>query len=115
MRVLVCGGRKYRDEGYLFKVLDQLHNDGCRVTCIIEGEAQGADVLAAKWASRRAVPIEPYPADWEKHGPSAGPIRNRQMLIEGKPDLVVAFPGGTGTANMVAQAKAAKIKTIEVV
>lgn len=115
MKVLVCGGRKYRDEDFLFRVLDQIHNDGTVITTIIEGEAPGADLLAAKWASRRSVHIEPYPALWNRHGLSAGPIRNRQMLIEGKPDLVVAFPGGEGTKNMVTQAKAAKVKVIEVV
>ena len=52
------------------------------------------------------VVVEEFKADWDKFGRAAGPIRNAQMLREGKPDLVVAFPGGRGTANMVAQAKA---------
>ena len=32
------------------------------------------------------------------------------MLAEGKPDLVVAFPGGAGTANMIEQARAAGVR-----
>jgi len=52
----------------------------------------------------------PFPADWSRHGKSAGPIRNRQMLIEGRPDIVVAFPGGKGTANMIKQAVEAGVK-----
>jgi hypothetical protein len=32
------------------------------------------------------------------------------MLVYGKPQLVVAFPGGGGTANMVEQAEAAGVK-----
>jgi len=51
----------------------------------------------------------PFPADWGKYSKSAGYIRNKQMLAEGKPDLVVAFPGGKGTANMVKLAKLANI------
>jgi hypothetical protein len=43
----------------------------------------------------------------------AGPIRKQQMLDEGKPDLVVAFPGGRGTAHMVRIARAAGIEVIE--
>ena len=113
MRVLVCGGRKFRDEQYLFRILDQIHNDGTVITCIIEGEAQGADQLSALWASRRGVPIDPYPAEWDRHGLGAGPVRNSKMLIEGKPDLVVFFPGGKGTADMVAKARKAGVRVKE--
>ncbi len=52
------------------------------------------------------------PAEWSKYGRRAGPIRNKQMLDVGKPHLVVAFPGGAGTANMVKQAKAAGVPII---
>ena len=45
----------------------------------------------------------------------AGPERNARMLAEGRPDLVVAFPGGTGTADMVRRAKAAGVRVVEVV
>jgi hypothetical protein len=48
-------------------------------------------------------------ADWEKLGRSAGPIRNQAMLDEGRPDLVVAFPGHHGTADMVRRARAAGV------
>lgn len=41
----------------------------------------------------------------QKYGKSAGPIRNQTMLDDGKPDLVLAFPGGRGTADMVAKAE----------
>ena len=76
---------------------------------LIHGAARGADSLAGEWASTRAVPVKIFPADWQTHGRSAGHIRNAQMLREGKPDLVVAFPGGRGTADMVAKANAAGI------
>jgi UDP-N-acetylmuramoylalanine-D-glutamate ligase len=59
------------------------------------------------------VPVK-APADCETHGRSADPIRNRRTLDEGKPDLVVAFPGGRGTAHMVSQARAAGVRVIEV-
>lgn len=112
MRVLVCGGRKYRNEPHVFHVLDQIHADEIKISCIIEGEASGADQLAALWASRRGVPIEPYPADWNRYGDAAGPIRNTEMLAKSKPDLVVAFPGGLGTADMIKKAKKAGVRVI---
>lgn len=108
-RVLVCGGRNFSDYRYLTAQL-------CKVnptpSLIIEGGATGADELARKWAMRRSIAVETYNAQWGQHGRAAGPIRNQQMLDEGKPDLVVAFPGGTGTADMVRRAKAAGVPII---
>jgi hypothetical protein len=51
-------------------------------------------------------------ADWDKHGRAAGPIRNQQMLDEGKPDLVVAFllPQGSGTLDMIRRTEKAGIE-----
>lgn len=79
---------------------------------IIEGDAKGADRAASDWAVCNYSKHEVYPADWQRHGKAAGPIRNRQMLNEGKPDLVVAFPGGAGTAHMVSIAKVAGVEVI---
>jgi hypothetical protein len=80
---------------------------------IIEGGATGADSAAADFATVHYCQLEEYKADWKKHGTSAGPIRNRQMLEDGKPDIVLAFPGGKGTANMIAQARAYGIPVVE--
>jgi hypothetical protein len=109
MRVLVCGGRDYDEEDTLFAALDSLKG----VSHIIEGGAPGADALAREWAKSRAVPHTSYPADWLKYGRAAGPVRNRQMLREGKPNLVVAFPtGGPGTKNMIGLAEKAGVPVI---
>jgi predicted Rossmann-fold nucleotide-binding protein len=103
-RVLVCGGRNYEDRDALYAALDQLHSEH-RFSVVIAGGARGADTLAADWAKERGIPTEIYMAEWNRLGRKAGPIRNRRMLDEGKPDLVVAFPGGTGTAGMAALAR----------
>lgn len=113
MRVLVCGGRDYADRTGLFMELDRLHAAWC-FEVVIEGEARGADTLAREWAESRGLPVEKYPADWARDGRAAGPIRNRRMLVEGKPDMVIAFPGGRGTDNMLAQAITAGVSTWEV-
>ncbi len=57
---------------------------------------------------------EVYEADWHEHGRAAGPIRNARMIAEGRPDLVIAFPGGRGTADMVSRARKAGIEVREV-
>lgn len=111
MRVLVCGGRTYTDMRTVTKCLDGLVP---KPTLIIQGGAFGADACASEWAYKRDVLERQFPADWKKHGRAAGPIRNQQMIEEGKPDLVVAFEGGRGTADMVRRAKAAGVRVIEV-
>jgi hypothetical protein len=107
-RILVCGGRDYRDADAVFATLDAI-NAVQPITQIIEGGATGADRLALAWAIKRKVEVKTFCAEWTLNGRAAGPIRNRKMLDEGKPDKVVAFPGGRGTANMVEQAKSAGV------
>ncbi len=113
MRVLVTGGRAYGDADRVFAVLDKLHHDAC-IDVIIEGGAKGADNCAAGWAIARSVPTERFEAAWENHGSFAGPMRNTRMLTEGKPDLVIAFPGGRGTADMVRKARKAGVDVVEI-
>ena len=116
MRVLVCGGRDFCDWKKLNGTLTNLHKQNITITTLIQGKAIGADWLARAWgiAALGKDYVIDFPADWKKHGRGAGPIRNQQMLDEGKPDLVVAFPGGNGTKDMVTRAKNAGVKVIEV-
>lgn len=83
------------------------------IDTIIAGEARGFDEMAKTYAAVYKINYEGYPADWNKYGRRAGYVRNRQMLEEGKPDLVIAFPGGKGTAMMVEIAKKAGVKVDE--
>jgi hypothetical protein len=112
MRVLVCGGRDFLDASRVNAVLGRLWTERGPITCLIQGGARGGDWMAAQWAKARGVTVAEFPADWKRYGRHAGPIRNRQMLEEGKPDLVVSFPGGRGTRNMVDQAEAAGLEVI---
>lgn len=117
MRILVCGSRKFDNYILLSKTLTKIIWDTQDVT-VIEGGAIGADFLARVWAKEWGFEYEEYPADWKTYGKAAGPIRNKQMLIEGKPDLVIAFlaKGSIGTKDMIKQSKEAKVevKVIEV-
>jgi YspA, cpYpsA-related SLOG family len=113
MKILVCGGRAYADAPALYNALDAIHREK-HVARLIHGAARGADSLAACWASSRGIPLQAFPADWETHGRAAGYIRNEQMLLEGHPDLVVAFPGGKGTSHMVSVSEAVGIPVLMV-
>lgn len=116
MRILVCGSRHFDDWGLLCQTMDraipyELDGQNYDATTIIEGGAKGADFLARVWAKYMDVPFVEYPADWKTHGKAAGPIRNQQMLVEGKPDMVIAFlaPNSRGTKHMIEIAQKANI------
>lgn len=140
MRVLVCGGRYFgdvsdsrrpdfkerHDEGvFIIQTLDRFAEENSIYytpddnwlptdITIISGGATGVDDRALDWAAINWTPFMLYKADWHKHGKAAGFIRNKQMLEEGKPDLVIAFPGGKGTANMVNIARKAGVEVKEI-
>ena len=111
MRVLVCGGRHYRDFKRVWGALNKLHAK-YPVTCLISGGCSGADTFAKDWADQTNIPSQIYKADWAV-GPKAGPERNQRMLDEGKPEVVVAFSGGRGTDDMMRRAKAANVRVWE--
>jgi YspA, cpYpsA-related SLOG family len=114
MKILVCGGRDYANASALNAELDAIHRER-HVTRLIHGAARGADDLAAIWALSRDIPTSAFPAYWSVHGKSAGFRRNEVMLRLGRPELVVAFPGGKGTAHMVGLAKAAGVFVRQVI
>lgn len=124
MRVLVCGGRDFalleksieasNQRSFIYKTLQEINLRHDPIEVLIEGDAKGVDRCAGSWARSHGITNRKFPADWKKYGNSAGPIRNQQMLDEGLPDLVMAFPGGTGTADMVRRAKKSGIPVEEV-
>jgi hypothetical protein len=113
IRVLICGGRDFDDTKLMHRTLLE-RDKATPFSLVIHGGAQGADKMAHQWAKKNLVPVREFKADWEKWGRSAGPIRNRAMIYEGHPDLVIAFPGGRGTADMIRQARQSGIEVVEI-
>ena len=125
MRLLVAGGRDYADKERVFRELDAIHLSR-RVTLLIQGGGTGADALAKEWAKSRRVPWRAgeYRAAWEDlsanpalirtrrdgrlYNALAGGERNQRMLDRGRPDVVLAFPGGKGTFDVLKRAYAAR-------
>jgi len=116
-RLLVCGGRNYCDQVFVFKTLDSLS----RPTLVIEGGQRkwdstlqrivgGADYWANRWAEARGIECVTENAEWRRLGRAAGSVRNALMLAKYKPTFVVAFKGGRGTANMMRLAKEAGVE-----
>jgi hypothetical protein len=117
MRVIVCGGRDFDDRQWLWNGLDEIH-DTIGITELIEGGAAGADRLAGQWveyvnyvARGPVIYHTVVPAEWEKHGRSAGWLRNVAMA-DLEPDYVIVAPGGRGTQMMVDIAKRRDIPRI---
>lgn len=105
MKLLVCGSRDYDNPQRMVEMLGELLEE-FRFDTVIHGDASGADRMGGSWGTSLGLRVVPYPANWKKYSKPAGPIRNRQMLEEGKPDIVAAFtirPLSTskGTLDMV--------------
>ena len=116
---LICGSRDGVPPGVPWGWLDRALNTFCSdkapIAHVIVGGCRGIDSLAEDWAMRRELPHTVMPAAWKLHGKKAGPMRNAEMLAflvkctEAARRVVLAFPGGDGTADMVAKAKAANV------
>lgn len=112
MRVLVCGSRVWKDYGTMFNAIATVG----KIDVLIEGGARGADRMAVQVAEALGIPFLQFTAEWELYDDAAGPIRNKRMLNEGKPTLVLAFhpniEESSGTKDMVKLATQAKIEVI---
>ena len=129
MRVLVCGGRDFRGRTAVFAALNDAHAEAT-VTALAHGACRarwrgkdldvdlmtGADRWADEWALEHNLVPDRFPVKHELDGPwpAAGPRRNARMLTAFKPSIVVGFPGGRGTADMIARAKQAGVAVIEI-
>ncbi len=75
---LVVGSRSFTDYEFLKRKLDHVLQNHKKIT-IVSGGADGADKLAELYAKEHNYSLYVFPADWDKYGRAAGPIRNEQM------------------------------------
>lgn len=113
MIVLVTGGRDYNDLEKVFCVLQFVHSI-IPITRLIHGKATGADTFASEWAQIADVPEFGEAADWDRYDNFAGRVRNQKMLDENNIDLVIAFPGGSGTRDMIERAELKGVKFVRI-
>lgn len=105
-RVCVSGGRTFMDQAFVWDHLDMIHRspEG-RIEHIGFGCATGVDELALGWALSNNIPWVRYEADWDRWGSAGGSIRNIVMLEHFAPDVLLVFPGGTGTTHCTRSAR----------
>jgi hypothetical protein len=112
-KIIICGDRNYTNRDKIYIAMIGFFCD--EEFLLIEGGATGADSLAKDCAIQIGIPYKEFPADWNKYGKRAGPIRNKQMLDE-NPELVVGFhsdiKNSKGTKHMISIAEKKGIKTM---
>jgi len=98
--VIIAGSRSFNDYEVFEDSMDEL-SYFLHPTMILSGLAHGADTMALQWAAEEDLPVKKFPADWDKYGKAAGPIRNQYMADEA--NALVAFWDGEsrGTKSMI--------------
>lgn len=112
MRAIICGGRDFDDKKYLWDMLESFQSSEGSITVIAHGAASGADSIAGQWALGQGLTVHEYSARWQQEGRAAGPLRNQRMLDDFRPDVVIAFAGGRGTADMIRRAEAKGVRVV---
>lgn len=117
MKVLICGGRDLNEK----LVCTWLENNFLTLfpdcTMIVHGGAKGADNGAHKFCVKENFPETVYAVskeEWNKYGRAAGVLRNQKMLDQENPDIILAFPGGRGTKDMIIRGKKNKLIVYEI-
>ena len=112
--ILVTGDREWRSPKQIRIIYRELAVFP-KGSILVHGAARGVDSLAGEIGKELGFEIRAYPADWEQYGRAAGPIRNRLMLKEQKPDIVIAFhhriDESKGTKDMIIVAGQSGVKT----
>jgi hypothetical protein len=98
MKVIVAGSRSIESLGVVTKAIE---DSGFNITEIVSGRAKGVDKLGEHYGLVKNLPVKLFPADWDKHGKAAGPMRNRQMADYADAAVIVWDGVSKGTKHMI--------------
>lgn len=107
MRTIIAGSRTATKVSYILKAISEAP---WKPSVVVSGRARGADELGEQWAERNSIPVEYYPADWNKFGKGAGFIRNAEMANNAEALIVIWDGKSKGTKNMIDFAKIKGLK-----
>lgn len=110
LKLIIAGGRNFNNYALLKEKVDYYLQNNKEDVEIISGKASGADFLGEKYAKEKGYPIVPFPAEWSKYGPSAGPRRNEEMARYANVCIVFWDGQSTGTGNMIKNAMRYSLK-----
>jgi hypothetical protein len=98
MRTIIAGSRK---GVHMWQVYVATLDCGWTISTVLSGRAAGADTLGEQWAAVNAIPVEPYPADWQRYGKRAGMLRNDAMACRAEALIALWYNGSPGTRHMI--------------
>lgn len=112
VRLVIAGSRGFDDYSLLCSVCDNKLNKLIKDhdIIIISGGANGADKLGERYANERGFKLIVMKADWDKHGKSAGYIRNSEMADEATHVITFWDSVSRGTRHMIDIANKAGLK-----
>lgn len=102
MKVVIAGSRTIKDMAAVAAAIEMSKFDISEVVC---GKATGVDSLGERWAIMGGIPVKEFPAEWDKYGNAAGPIRNRKMAEYADAAIIVWDGKSTGSRNMIKEIK----------
>lgn len=116
-KIIIAGGRDFNDyplleievKKFIVEMAQGKKLNRFRDLTIISGNAIGADRLGEQFATENWIGIENYPADWDKYGKAAGPIRNEEMAKNATHCIVFWDGKSRGTKNMIENAQKYKL------
>ncbi len=100
MKVIIAGSRHINDIEFILNAIDE---SGWEITEVVCGMASGVDRIGKAWAEEMNIPVKPFPADWNRYGKSAGPIRNGEMADYADAAIVIWDGKSRGSKNMIEQ------------
>lgn len=116
MKVIVAGSRRLdTDKELVWLVADAVMRSGFydKVTEVVSGGARGLDLAGENYANSYGIPIKRFPADWDKHGKAAGPIRNAEMADYADALILIWDGRSKGSASMRSLAKKKGLRIFE--
>lgn len=107
MKTIIAGSRNIApSQKFLEEIITRCNIEITEIVC---GMAKGVDYAGLNYGEMNNIPVKKFPANWEKFGKSAGPVRNREMARYAEACIVIWDGFSRGSANMIKQAKENKL------
>lgn len=114
MKLIIAGSRGY-GKARALELVTRAMEDIRRPSLVISGTARGIDQAGEEWAAAVGLPVERVPADWERYGRAAGPLRNALMAEMADALLLIWDGASRGSASMLKEAHKRHLRIWEVV
>jgi hypothetical protein len=120
-RIIVAGGREFKDYDLLEREVKRFIVEDLRITNlkeveIISGMARGADRMGKQFAEKYGIALHEEPVlkeEWDKYGRAAGHYRNERMAE--RATAAIVFWNGvkerSGSWDMITQARGRNLVT----